>query len=251
MNFNSVIFFLAESLELKLSSELVNDFIKTRNDCISGILERASFGKFVESFVQAIQFLDKGEYEKKPDIDKYLNSLESRKSKIGDDLRICGNRIAKACYSLRNKRNIVHKGELKTNIYDLKFAFSCCQWLLSELIRNTSKSNMSMEEASCFIEYIQRPINELVEDHGEYKLVYGNLTVKNELLVLLNAHYPEEVGIEKIKKSLERRPIPSINKAIRELWEKKYIIKNNNSYKLTLIGRHEAINVVKKEIAKL
>src|SRR5438046_900285 len=101
---------LTETCPKNLSEELVDNFIQLRQDVATKTLGRSAPGKFAETFVQILQHLEKGKYETKPDVDDFLKNFESRSSTLDDGLRLCGGRIARAIYTLRNKRNIAHKG---------------------------------------------------------------------------------------------------------------------------------------------
>src|ERR1700730_2952636 len=107
----------------KLAGELVADFSKIRQDLATKTLERSSSGKFVETFVQCLQQIATGSYDPKPNVDDYLNRKAELESKLSDDLRICAARIARAIYTLRNKRNVAHKGQIDPNTIDLAFAY--------------------------------------------------------------------------------------------------------------------------------
>jgi hypothetical protein len=103
----------------KLAGELVADFIKIGQDLATKTLERASSGKFVETFVQCLQQIANGSYDQKPNVDEYLNRKAELESKLPEDLRICAARIARAMYTLRNKRNVAHKGQMDPNTIDI------------------------------------------------------------------------------------------------------------------------------------
>jgi hypothetical protein len=120
----------------KLAGELVSEFIKIRQDLATKTLERASLGKFVETFVQCLQQIATGKYDIPPNVDAYLNKKVEYETNLPDDLRICAARIARAIYTLRNKRNILHKGQVDANSIDLAFAHHAAAWIMSELLRS-------------------------------------------------------------------------------------------------------------------
>jgi hypothetical protein len=57
--------------------------------------------------------------DQKPNVDEYLNRKAELESKLPEDLRICAARIARAMYTLRNKRNVAHKGQMDPNTIDI------------------------------------------------------------------------------------------------------------------------------------
>ncbi len=101
-------------------------------------LERASPGKFVETFVQCLQYIATGSYDSTPNVDDYLNQKVQSVTKLPDGLRICGARIARAMYTLRNERNVAHKSEIDPNTIDLPFAQHASAWIMAELLRNAT-----------------------------------------------------------------------------------------------------------------
>lgn len=234
---------LSKYLDATLANDLVNEFVAVRNDCKTGTLGRSAVGKFVETTVQVLQFLETRSYEENPRVDCYLRQLESRPSPLNGDLRIALARIARSTYTLRNKRNIAHKGLVDPNIYDLRYALACAQWILSEIVRQLITGTMS--SAGSMIEFIQMPISSVVEDFGTRKIVFGNLTVEKELLLLLHSFYPEYADLRSIKNSLDRRSSSAISNSLRKLWKAKLIHKEKSAYKLTQEGFREAREILR------
>ena len=247
MKIDDLIDLLSQYVDRPLAQDLVNEFIAIRTDVATGTLGRASVGKFVETVVQTLQYLDKGKYDKKPNVDSYLKNLESKKVNLNDDLKICCSRVARAAYTLRSKRSIAHKGDVDPNTYDLKFLYAITQWILSELVRQIIGGNM--ENAGKMIEFIQMPISSIVEDFGDKKIVYGKLTIPQEILVLLYSDYPAITPLKTIQKSLERRSKPAIYNALSKLWEDKLIYKSSKGYKLTQLGFQETVKILKTALA--
>jgi len=114
---------LRTALPQTLADELVSNYIITRQDVATGTLGRSAPGKFVETFVQVLQYLHAGSYDNNPNVDLFLRNIQSTSSSLDDGLRICGARIARSMYSLRSKRNIVHKGNVDPNLYDLIYLY--------------------------------------------------------------------------------------------------------------------------------
>ena len=112
MNSSDISDGLAVGIPTKLAADVVAHFIAIKTDVVTETLERASPGKFVESVVQILQFLDNGQYQANPKVDDYLKNLESRAVNLSDDLRITLPRVARSMYTIRNKRNIAHKGAI-------------------------------------------------------------------------------------------------------------------------------------------
>lgn len=115
---------LSARLPSELAEDLADEFIQIRRDVAGRVLGRGSPGKFVETMVQALQFLESGQYDSQPKVDAYLRGLESQQTTLDDGLRICASRIGRSMYALRSKRGIVHKGTIDPSYYDLRFLYA-------------------------------------------------------------------------------------------------------------------------------
>ncbi|MBL7127152.1 MAG: hypothetical protein ISS58_08160 [Dehalococcoidales bacterium] len=237
---------LKEFLPSELASDVVDNFVLIKSDLSTETLERSAPGKFIETVVQILQFLEHGKYDKNPKVDDYLKNLESRSANIPDDLRITLARVARASYTLRSKRSIAHKGEVNPNIYDLQHLFSSSQWMLSELVRYLLVSDMST--ASKLIEFIQIPVNILVEDFGDRRLVLKAGTAEEELLTLLFHYFPSPVLFSQIKKDMNRRANSTVSNAIRTIYRKRFIEGNiQQGYKLTSLGYKQSFEILRSK----
>ena len=234
-------------LPQELAKDLVESFLLIRQDVMTSTLGRGAPGQFVENLVQILQFIDTGAYESKPSVDQYLRKLESGSSKLDDGLRICASRVARSMYTIRSKRSIVHKGEIDSNSYDLRYLHSAAQWTLAELARVVIGG--SMHESGKLIEQIQAPIGSLLEDFGEYRIVLQDLTTKDELLTLLNSYYPDAVSTAQLKAATSRRSPDTVRKALHKLWDQKLTEgDSSNGYKLTQRGLEEASDIAKRYV---
>ena len=223
-----------------LASELASDFVKIRRDYSTKTLERASPGKFVEVFVQCLQQISRGSHDAQASVDKYLNTKVENDTALPDGLRFCSGRIARAIYTLRNKRNIAHKGEVDPNTFDLAFVHQAAAWIIAEMIR--CASGVTMAEAGSLIELLQAPVGTLVEEIDGVRLVHANVSTRVELLILLHSHYPERVLMVDIKETLSRRSASSIHGRIGDLKSEKLIFGDNASgYRLTAPGYAAAV----------
>jgi hypothetical protein len=82
-------------LEPALAASLVGHFLKIREDAATKTLERAVAGKFVETFVQCLQWIVHGKYDAKPAVDQALQKMEGYAA-LPEGLRFCGARTARA-----------------------------------------------------------------------------------------------------------------------------------------------------------
>ncbi len=233
---------LAKKLPRKLCEDLVNEFVQIRQDVATNTLGRSSQGKFVETVVQVCQFLDTGQYEDPPPKpDNYFNTLESKAPNLDDGIRICAARVGRAMYTLRNKRNMQHKGSVDPNSYDLRFTLHGAQWLLAELLRQVS--GLTMQEAGQLINMVNAPVGELVEDTGFRRLVLHDVkSPAEEVLILLHSHYGAVISFQTVKDSLNRRRDKDVRNALGSLYRRKLIDGSaKDGYVLTGKGFNEAV----------
>jgi hypothetical protein len=240
---------LVDALKTGIPDELANDlaqeFLAIRQDVATATLGRGAPGKFVETVVQVFQALEQGgTYDKKPNVDAYLRGVESRSSSLPDGLRVCASRLSRAMYALRNKRSIAHKGEIDPNLYDLRLLFAGAQWVLAELLAEIAA--ISVEEAGRLIAEVELPVDGLVEAVEDRKIVHGNLTVPQEILILLMSEYPEPIARADVIASLDRRSAGSVRNAIKDLWKRKLLHESKDGkVVLTKEGMRNAISVAK------
>ena len=226
-----------------LAGDLSANLVKIRRDCTTRTLERSALGKFVETFVQCLQYIDAGSYDAKPSVDTYLaNSVEN--TSLPDGLRLCAARVARSVYTLRNKRNIAHKNDVDANIHDLAFAHAAAAWISAELLRHAT--GVSMQEAGALVELVQAPVGTLVEEIEGTRLVHADASIRTEILILLHSYYPETVPLESVIKGLSRRNAGTVRKRLRDLHAQKLVHGDTESgYRLTRPGHTAAVSEIK------
>jgi len=230
-----------------LATDLVNYFLQIRADLATEVLERSAPGKFIETVVQILQFLETGKFDQSPNVDQYLKNLESRPTILHDDLRITLARIARSSYTLRNKRSIAHKGEVNPNIYDLRHLYSSTQWIMSEIVRHILSSDINASNK--LIELIQIPVTPFVEDFGDKRLVLKVGTADEELLTLLLHYFPNYTLLSQILKDMDRRARSTVSNTISSDYRKRLVDGNKQQgYKLTAIGYKKAIEIIKTQL---
>lgn len=247
MNKRQLIEALTRELPQKLADDIVAQFFQIRQDVATRTLGRSAPGKFVETFVQVLQWLENKKFEDRPDVDTYLRALESRGSSLGDGLRICAARIARSMYTLRSKRNIAHKNEVDPNEQDLGILHSMAQWVMAELIRTVG--GLSMEQAGKLVAQVTTPIGGMVEDFGNHKLVLKDLSTPDEALVLRHSIYPNSVHVRDIIASLDRHSENAVRVALTRLWKRKLVQRETaEQYKLTQRGFQHAISIIIRQV---
>jgi len=233
---------LAAVLPAQLSSDLVDEFLSIRLDVATGTLGRSAPGKFVETVVQVLQHLESGSYSQKPNVDSYLKNLDEEAVKLPEGLRLCAGRIARAAYTLRNKRNIAHKGAVDPNTYDLRFTHGAAQWIVAELLRIVTSD--SMEKAGRLIDEVMAPVGGLVETFEDKTIVLDDLPAREEILLLLHHAYPAVVAKSTLTTSMNRRDESTVRKTLRALWSERLIEElGSDGYMLTQRGFAAAVGV--------
>ena len=242
---------LVAALELRiprgLAVDLVDSFLTIRRDVASATLGRTAPGKFVETVVQILQHLATGNHDTRPNVDAFLRDADNKAHGVDDGLRVCAARVGRSMYSLRNKRSIAHKGEVDPNTYDLSFLLAGAQWILAELLRQMN--GISMVEAGRLVDQVQAPVGGMVEDFGKRRLVHGDLTMREEVVVLLHSHYPDTVAVADIVGSLDRRSPGGVRNKLRQLWSEK-LLKGTakTGYRLTRRGLEEAVLTINSHL---
>jgi hypothetical protein len=243
-----VVALLAQTIDRSLAQEVVGQFMLLRQDVLTNTLGRASPGKFVETLVQILQYLESGQYQQKPNVDEYLRQLDSRPSTLHDGLRICASRVARAMYTLRSKRNIAHLGDVDPNTFDLGYLLQSAQWVLAELVRSTSK--LSMQETGTIVALIHAPVGGLVEDFGTRKLVTAALPARDEALVLLHNRHPDALTLRQMVEFMDRRSPHTVRKTLRALWQSRMLQGDAKAgYRLTAPGFNAAVEVMREYAA--
>ena len=244
---NAVVQEISKAIPQELAKDIVNSFLSIRSDASNNVLERSSPGKFVETIVQILQYLDTGCFSvsfKAGQIDDYLKNAESRPHDLSPNLKLVVTRVARAMYSLRNSRGIVHKGEIDPNTFDLRFLYYTAQWVLSEIIRHILEADI--EKVGELIEYVQFPLTTNVEDFGDRRLVLPDLTVKSEILVLLHHYYPDRTAVSQLRLDMRLRTPKTVTNILSSLRKSKQIEGDSHrGYKLTHLGFQDALSLLK------
>ena len=239
---------LKEHLPVELAEDLVNQCMSIRMDVATETLERAAPGKFVETVVQVLQYLENGTYSKSfksGEVEDFLKNTEARPVNLPQDLKIVVTRVSRGMYSLRSKRSIIHKGTIDPNIFDLRYLYSTAQWILSEIIRHVLSTDVAT--AGKLVEFIQVPASSIVEDFGDKRLVLRAGTALEEFLTLLLHYYPEPVSASQLHRDMDRRASSTVSNIIPAAYRKRLIEGNRSTgYKLTALGYQRALELVKK-----
>lgn len=238
---------LGEFLPRCLAEGLALEYGKMRRDFALRQTGNASPGRFVEAYVQALQHIEKGKHDRKPDIDRYLRQLESKGGTVPEGLRVCASRVLRSMYTLRSKRGIAHRNEIDPALYDLDYLVKAASWTLAELLRTCGGSDI--DSVGHMIDRIRVPCDCLVEDLGDHRLVLESMSVRQEILVLLHSYYPEPVSRSALLVSLSRRNPASVRRRLGELWQERLVEGDSTSaFVLTDRGLRLAASIVRQSL---
>jgi hypothetical protein len=146
-------------------------------------------------------------------------------------------------YTMRNKRNIAHNGEVDPNSIDITFLHQAATWIMAEMIR--CSSGVTMEEAGEVIRLLQAPVGMLVEEIDGLRLVHAQVSVRSEILILMHSYYPDRVELSHILNSLSGRDPAYVRRCLNNLQANKMILGDRtNGYRLTATGHSAAISEI-------
>lgn len=240
---------LEEKLDSKLVSDLLKEFVHIRNDFLTGSLGRAAPGRFIETFVQMLQWIDTGNYDPKPHVDKYLREIQSKSCRFPDSLRLLAARCSRFTYGLRSKR-VVHKGESDPNLMDLRAIYANSAWIVAELVRLYHR--VTPDDAQRIIDELTLPPSPAVEDMGDHILVLEECeSPTEELLIIFQHYYPNHVSMDQLHRDASRLNNKQIAGAIGALYRARRIDgSRERGYRLTRNGLIVAHDIIKKLSAK-
>jgi hypothetical protein len=95
---------------------------------------------------------------------------------------------------------------------------------------------------------VHAPIGQLVEEIDGVRLVYGKVTLAEELLVLLHSHFPDYVAMKDILATTKQRNSGSVGNKLRDLVGDKLAVGDTKiGYKLTTPGFNAAVAVIQRK----
>ena len=238
---------LAQAIEKlvgpELADQLVFNFAKLRENVHTGLLERASAGKFVESFVDCMVQISGEQVSKQIRIDRYLNDVVVHKETVPEGLRVCGSRVARAIYTLRNRRNIAHENEIDPNKVDLEFTYHAAAWIVAELIRAASDKT-TMDEAQRLVDILMAPVYPLVEEFDGDLTVLPSVTAHVEVLILLHRKYPEPASLQQLYTWTKCSP-NTVRSVLYKMGNDSLVVGNfKKGYRLTSRGHRAAADKI-------
>ncbi|WP_162929720.1 hypothetical protein [Halobacteriovorax sp. BALOs_7] len=237
---------MAKVVPVNLAKDLIDNFYSISLDySTASFSNKISAGKFVETSVQVLQFLETGEYSHNPKVDSYLRSIESRSSTLDDNLKLCIPRVLRSMYTMRNKRSIAHKNDFDPSLYDLKFLYYSAQWVLTDVLRHVS--SVKMCDAGDLVLKIQAPVNTIVEKIENKNIVHAKVSTREEICLILKSIYPQKRSVSELCSDLDRKNQKTVKNNLNILWNDKIIEGCRESgYMLTVSGLRYSDQISKK-----
>jgi len=104
-----------------------------------------------------------------------------------------------------------------------------------------------MEEAGAVIGLVQTPVSGLVEEIDGMRLVHADVSVSEELLILLRSSYPDRIALQDLLRSMSARSPSSVRNQLIKLRTDKLIVGDTKTgYRLTQAGHADAIKVISR-----
>jgi predicted transcriptional regulator len=112
---------------------------------------------------------------------------------------------------------------------------------MAEFVRHAQ--GISMQEAGNLLKLLEVPVNMLVEEIGNVRLVHADVSIRTELLILLHSYYPEK----QIFESTEHRSTKSVRNQLNALKTEKLVFGDTTSgYLLTRTGHAAAVDQIRR-----
>lgn len=241
---------LALRLPSRLAAELAEDYLHMRQDVLTQTLGRGAPGRFVESTVQALQFLEKGKYAEKPNVEEFLRTLETRETPLDDSLKLCLSRLARAMYAIRSKRDIVHKNGGVAAHDDLALLEAVAKWVIIELLRQPPTRDDANDVTIRASQFVRAPVGAFVEDVGGRRLINGAANADDEVLLFIHSFHPQPVTAARVAKELNRRGKSTVYGSLKKLWDARLLDGDSSSgYILTSSGLRRVVELA-NELAR-
>ncbi len=239
---------LTKYIDPSLIDEMLKDFVDIKRHYISRDYRSTlvKSGTFSETLAKILIYLSEGKIISTKDVK--ISNLETRLSNtnLHPSLKTVIPRILMTIYKLRSSRGGAHQSdEISPNYIDASYVYTCCNWIVCELLRiyhdpDIDKTNMLINS----IMKVEFPILEEID--GETIIFKDELTIRDQILILLLSKYPERTPSEVIKKAVKTKNPRSIANELGRMVKSKLLHRNKKGVILTLKGLREAERVYGK-----
>jgi hypothetical protein len=161
-------------------------------------------GRFGESALRAIEFLDTGKYTAfgtQVPSEQIIRSAANNTT-LSETLRLFIPRTLRVIIDVRNKRDVGHPGgDVSPNFSDSLFIVGSCDWVLTEFVRHFY--NCSINEASQIVKDInETKIPIVTELNGFIRVNSVSLSTPEKILVILYYKNPTCIQEKDLQKWL-------------------------------------------------
>jgi len=236
---------LVKYIDPTLVDEMLKDFVDIRRHYISGD-HRSTLvksGTFSETVARILTYLSEGKIISAKEVK--ISELEKRLSytNLHPSLKTIIPRILITIYKLRSARGGAHQSdEVSPNYIDATYVYTCCNWIVCELLRLYHDSDID-KVYKLINSIIKLEIPLLEEIDGETIILKDELTIRDQILILLRSKYSERIPVDVIKKAVKTKNPRSITNELNRMVKSKLLHRNEEGVVLTSKGLKEAEKV--------
>lgn len=242
---------LSKKIHSKIVEELLKEFEEVQNDFSTNdnIKILASSGRFVEIVFAAISYVNNKVLLDLNNIDvnklyNKIKNLQRNKSGEEDLLYLEIPRVARAIYTIRNKKRGMHRKDLDSIIQDKVFLKYSVDWILSSFIF-LFHTRLDKEIQGIIETIVQKKISLIEEFEDGGIMILKKLSFSQKLLVIL---YKQNNMISKkeLRSLSQPKYAQEFNTNLNNLHKSLLIYMNGNNVKINQNGVKE----VEKSILK-
>ena len=181
----------------------------------------------------------------KPFSDSELNRYASTSG--GDEaFRLHIPRVLRSIYNLRNKRGVGHLSKVTPNVMDSTYIVSSCDWVMAELVRNTSTK--TPDECQKIVDSLVQRRLSMIFDDGDVQRVLNTGYSKKDQVILLLYHNNKSISDKTLFEWVEYSNFSVFISQILKPFHKERIIeyKKNGKCVLTQKGIIYAESLIEK-----
>lgn len=166
-----------------------------------------------------------------------------------DSIRLSIPRNCRFVYDVASNRGARHDPhDVDANKMDAIVVISCISWVLAELVRLSSKGNVSPDDAAAIIDTLMEKRYPYVEDiDGRLYVNREGLSAREVAILLLDRRYPSRIGTNELVDLLKRHTYSEKNaKMAIERIQGCIDVDDKNRLRLRGNGRSEASAIYKR-----
>lgn len=202
-------------------------------------------GKFVEAILKCLHYLRTGNDVDSLTVSSTIKQLESDAS-LTDPEKTTIPRTLQAIYEFRNKRGGAHNFSFDPIKMDCAFVVAASNWVMEELVRLYLTNDP--ETAQALVENLLIKDSPLIEEiDGDYLVSRPDMSARVQLELILYHHYPMRCLALDLIHWVHNHSAENVRTTLRNLRLKNLAHENEEGWRLTETGIHEA----EAEIAKM